>query len=161
MYQVGESLTLEFLFYILGAGETSAPQPEATTAGIVMQASSLQSQAGKPDVRGTMYTRLQTISGQQRCSDQARIVPKRREQQADMTILFRQGTSDAFQQQLSNGRYAAAKNETFRVKGKLKGNQSFGQVATKSFNNILRKLVTTSRSVKDNRSRETWMTGQF
>jgi hypothetical protein len=29
-------------FYILGAGETPAPQPEATTASIVVQASSLQ-----------------------------------------------------------------------------------------------------------------------
>ena len=29
---------LEFLFYIHGAGETSAPQPEAVTAGIVVQA---------------------------------------------------------------------------------------------------------------------------
>ena len=36
------SLHLEFLFYVLGAGEATAPQSEATTASIVVQASSLQ-----------------------------------------------------------------------------------------------------------------------
>ena len=57
--------------------------------------SSLQSQAGKPDL-GTMYTRLQTISRQERSTDETCIVSERREQQADMPILFWQRTPDTF-----------------------------------------------------------------
>jgi hypothetical protein len=33
---------LEFLLYILDVGKTPAPEPETTTASIVVQASSLQ-----------------------------------------------------------------------------------------------------------------------
>jgi len=51
-------------FYILGAGETPAPQPEATTASIVVQASSLQSvrlKRSAPYVRLTHTTRATAV----------------------------------------------------------------------------------------------------
>ena len=77
-----------------------------------------------------------------------------------MPILFRQGMSDAFQQQFPNRRDTTTKDEAFRVEGKLKGNQSLCQVAAKPLNYLLCNSVTPSRSFKDDRSCETGMTRQ-
>ncbi len=73
-----------------------------------------------------------------------------------MTILFRQGTSDAFQQQFPDRRDATAKDEAFRVEGKLKGNQSLGQVTAKSLNNVLCKSVTPAAASKITGTCESW-----